>query len=90
MLMRFILGDNIFVSYSRADTVRYAKGLASELANRGFSCRLDQWDSEPGADMPATLVRGLRRPAPSGFGRRRGLGMTSNHEEKHRESAVSA
>ena len=120
MLMRFIPGDDIFVSYSRADAVRYAEGLASELADRGFSCRLDQWDSEPGADMQATLVRGLRRSAMlvilgtpaaeggrhpwvrrcrgsdtrivdgrhdrrrcrQGSGRRRGLGMTSNHEER--------
>jgi hypothetical protein len=42
-LARLIFGDDVFISYCRADGHAYAARLASELAKRGFSCRLDQW-----------------------------------------------
>src|SRR5262249_39038328 len=58
--VRFLFGDDIFVSYSRADGISYAEGLASELAKRGFSCRLDLWETVPGAELPSSLRRALR------------------------------
>ena len=60
-LWRFLFGDDIFVSYSRADGAVYAAGLANELSARGFACKLDQWGSQPGKEIPAPLRAALRR-----------------------------
>src|SRR5262245_8175617 len=62
-IVRYLLGDDIFVSYSRADALTYAAGLADVLTKRGFSCYLDQWGTPPGRELPATLKRSLRRSA---------------------------
>jgi WD40 repeat protein len=62
-LFKFLLGDDIFISYSRADGATYAAGLANELAKLGFSCRLDQWGTESGREMPKSLKKALRRSA---------------------------
>jgi WD40 repeat protein len=56
----FFWADDIFISYSRADGTNYAEGLASQLAKRGFSCRVDLWETSPGVELPATLRRALR------------------------------
>jgi hypothetical protein len=61
MVGRFLFGDDIFVSYSRQDAVKYAEGLAGELSEKGYSCRIDQWESEPGNEMPASLLNALAR-----------------------------
>jgi len=61
--IKFLLGDDVFISYSRADGAVYAAGLASELARRGFSCRFDQWASKPGATVPPAPLRALSRSA---------------------------
>jgi WD40 repeat protein len=61
--LKFLRGDDIFVSYSRADGAAYATGLAAQLAKRNFSCRFDQWGTEPGAEMPRQLMVALRRSA---------------------------
>lgn len=58
--LRVIFGDDIFISYSRADGITYAEGLASELAARGFSCRVDLLESQPGDELPESLKRTLR------------------------------
>ena len=63
VLPKYLFGDDIFVSYSRADGATYAAGLGNELANRQFSTRLDQWGSEPGENMPESLKKALRRCA---------------------------
>ena len=60
-LWRFLFGDDIFVSYSRADGAVYAAGLANELTARRFACKLDQWGSQPGKEIPAPLRAALRR-----------------------------
>jgi WD40 repeat protein len=60
-ILRYIFGDDIFISYARADASSYAAGLASELAGLGLSCRLDQWGTPPGQRLPAALLRALRR-----------------------------
>jgi len=62
-LLKWLFGDDIFVSYSRADGAAYAAGLANELAKRNFSCRFDQWGSQPGKEIPEALKRALRRSA---------------------------
>lgn len=60
-LARRLLGHDVFVSYSRADGASYAAHLASELTKRNLSCRLDQWGSKPGKEVPAEILRDLRR-----------------------------
>jgi len=60
-LARKLLGHDVFVSYSRADGAAYAIHLARGLATHNLSCRLDQWGSKPGKEVPADLLRDLRR-----------------------------
>lgn len=64
-IFKFLLGDDIFISYSRADGATYAAGLANELAKPplNFSCKLDQWGTQAGAEMPESLKKSLRRSA---------------------------
>lgn len=63
MLYRFLLGDDIFISYSRRDAATYAAGLANELVKLGFTCRFDQWGTQPGKEIPAALKRAIRNSA---------------------------
>src|SRR3954462_11793352 len=58
--LRYLFGDDVFVSYSRVDGIIYAEGLAAELAKRGLSCRVDLWQTVPGAELPGSLRRALR------------------------------
>jgi WD40 repeat protein len=60
-VFRYIWGDDIFISYSRSDGAGYAAGVAAALAARKYSCKLDQWGTHPGKEMPAALLRALRR-----------------------------
>ncbi len=60
---RYLLGEDIFISYSRADAPTYAAGLANELAARSFSCKFDQWGTQPGRELPEPLKKALRRSA---------------------------
>lgn len=62
-IFKFLLGDDIFISYSRADGATYAAGLANELTKLRFSCKLDQWGTESGAEMPESLKKSLKRSA---------------------------
>jgi len=62
-ILKFLIGDDIFISYSRLDGATYAAGLATRLTGLGFSCRLDQWGTESGKDMPQSLRNALRRSA---------------------------
>lgn len=56
-----LVGDDIFISYSRSDAVAYAAALANELSARGFSCYLDQWESQGGTEIPPRVLRRLSR-----------------------------
>jgi WD40 repeat protein len=62
-IFKFLLGDDIFVSYSRSDGATYAAGLANELTKLKFSCKLDQWGTQAGAEMPDSLKKSLKRSA---------------------------
>ena len=61
--IRFSRGDDVFISYSRANGATYAAGLASELARRKLSCRLDQWGAPPGKEVPEVILTALKRSA---------------------------
>lgn len=63
MLLNYLFGDDIFISYTRADAVNYAAALANRLASRDFSCFLDQWGSPPARELPKPLKRALGRSA---------------------------
>jgi hypothetical protein len=58
---RFLFGDDVFISYSRADGFSYAAALANELSKARLACSFDQLGSEPGADVPPSILRDLRR-----------------------------
>ena len=60
-LSKFLFGDDIFISYSRANGAPYAAALANQLASRRLSCRFDQWGTVPGKDVPDYILRALRR-----------------------------
>jgi len=60
-LLRALYGDDVFVSYARADGVIYAASLATELTERQFATRVDQWGTSPGEDVPQEIVEALSR-----------------------------
>ncbi|HEX2077345.1 MAG TPA: toll/interleukin-1 receptor domain-containing protein [Longimicrobium sp.] len=57
---RFFFGDDVFISYARADASDYALALADALAKAGFACFLDQWGTQPQRDLPRELKAALR------------------------------
>lgn len=59
-LNRQLFGYDFFVSYSRKDTSEYASNLANKIIERGHSCFLDQWGSEPGKALPNRLKSKIR------------------------------
>ena len=59
-MLRWIFGDDIFVSYARADGLRYAAGLSAALTDRELSCRTDLWDTVPDRQLPMKLRLAIR------------------------------
>src|SRR4051794_15155372 len=59
--VRLLLGDDIFVSYSRQDGADYAMAVASAMATRRYTCRIDQWEASPGERVPPSILRTVRR-----------------------------
>ena len=47
--------DDIFISYARHEAL-YATGLADELTRNRLACDLDRLATDPGTDLPASLV----------------------------------
>jgi hypothetical protein len=43
-ILKFLTGDNIFISYSRHDGDAYATQLANKLVDLKFSVYFDQWN----------------------------------------------
>ena len=62
-LARYFFGTDVFISYGRADAFDYAGALAARLAGRGISVFLDQIGTDPGEDVPPSVLRGARRAA---------------------------
>jgi hypothetical protein len=58
-----LFGDDIFISYSRADATVYAEALASRLMDKGFACYLDQYAVPAGRKLPAHVVKAARGSA---------------------------
>lgn len=50
-----LFGYDFFISYSRKDGTDYAVNLAKIIIEKGYSCYLDQWGSDPGKKLPLKL-----------------------------------
>jgi hypothetical protein len=61
--LRYLLGEDIFISYARRDGQPFALDLANKLASRNYSCKFDQWGTLPGEKMPWQLILSLKRSA---------------------------
>jgi len=61
--MRFLFGDDIFISYSRRDGAKYAAALANELSKPGndYSCFLDQWGASAANELSKPVLRAIER-----------------------------
>lgn len=57
--IRFVLGDDIFISYSRKDGLEYSLALATSL--EGLKCFIDQYETLPGESIPEVVTRHLQR-----------------------------
>lgn len=55
--MRFLSGYDFFISYSRQDANAYALRITNYLIDKGYSCYIDKWGSEPGKTLPLHLKK---------------------------------
>ncbi|MDO7172619.1 toll/interleukin-1 receptor domain-containing protein [Mariniflexile sp. AS56] len=55
-----IRGNDIFISYSRADSLDYALTMANKLSTRQYFCYLDQYHNHPGEKIPKALLDALK------------------------------
>lgn len=53
--MRFLSGYDFFISYSRQDANAYALKITNYLIDKGYSCYIDKWGTEPGKSLPPKL-----------------------------------
>jgi WD40 repeat protein len=60
-LYRFFFGDDVFISYSRADAIRYVPSLAARLAAKKHICFFDQLVADPSEDLPEKLKKKILR-----------------------------
>ena len=60
-MLRLIIGDDIFISYSRSDTTDYALELSKKLDSSGYACYLDQFETSPNKNLPPALLKKLLR-----------------------------
>jgi WD40 repeat protein len=60
-LLAFLFGDDVFVSYARADTTSYAAAFARKLTDKNLVCYLDQWTTTPAKRLPPKLKTAIRR-----------------------------
>ena len=54
-----IKGNDIFISYTRADSLDYALAMANLLSSEQYFCFLDQFHNHPGAEIPKSLLDAL-------------------------------
>ena len=60
-LYRFFFGDDVFISYARADAIRYVPSLAARLAAKKYICFFDQLIADPNEDLPERLKNKILR-----------------------------
>ena len=62
-IKRFVFGYDIFISYSRKDSLDYAYSIARHFMKKeyGYDCYIDQLSStEPGKKIPANILNALK------------------------------
>jgi hypothetical protein len=59
--LRYVLGDDFFITYGRADGGAYAAALANRLLGAGYTCYLDQWQPIVDADILVPVRRARLR-----------------------------
>lgn len=55
--MRFLSGYDFFISYSRQDANAYALKVTNYLIDKGYTCYIDKWGTEPGKMLPPNLKK---------------------------------
>jgi len=56
-----LFGYDVFISYTRADSISYAQTLRQQLAAAGYRCFLDSNEMPPGTELTSAVRRALRR-----------------------------
>lgn len=61
-IKRILFGYDIFISYSRSDSLDYAYSLATHFINKGYEPFIDQIsNTKPGADISDNIVNAIKR-----------------------------
>ncbi len=55
-----LFGYDFFISYARNDAAVYALALANALSEKGYTCFIDQWGSDPGKNLPTSIQKIVR------------------------------
>lgn len=59
-IRRTIFGYDLFISYSRTDSLDYAYAMAQHFMQKGFECFIDQLSSaSPGASLPQKIGKAI-------------------------------
>lgn len=61
-IKRILFGYDIFISYSRSDSLDYAYSLATHFINKGYEPFIDQIsNTKPGSDISDNIVNAIKR-----------------------------
>lgn len=61
-IRKMIFGYDIFISYSRKDSLDYAYAIAQYFMDKGYECYIDQLSSiMPGAELPLNIKKAVGR-----------------------------
>lgn len=61
-IKRQILGYDIFISYSRKDSISYAYAVAKYFIDKGYECYIDQIsNAQPGGKISKKIVKAIQR-----------------------------
>jgi hypothetical protein len=62
LLYRTLFGYDIFISYSRRDSLDYAYAIARHFMAKGYECYIDQLSSiQPGKALPSNIKKAVAR-----------------------------
>jgi hypothetical protein len=56
-----IRGNDIFISYARADSINYSLAIANELSAQKYLCYLDQFHNIANKELPPEVISALNR-----------------------------
>ena len=60
-MVRILFGADFFISYARKDGSAYADNLVDALLEQGYTCFFDQLGTEPGKQVPNSLLNKVKR-----------------------------